>query len=331
MTFEHHGLLFHRDRWFRETVAGLLRTARGTRTVLALSGEHLHGLLPALPEDVRAHVHAVDRTRLYTSPGRALASLHRLASAHPDGVLVVAEPPTAHGALENREWRRWESVLCTALAPVRMRLVCTHDERSLSPHDRSAVLATHPVLIGADGPYPNPSYQGIAAFGARPDEPEPLPVHGAVHRLEIGSSLPRLRRELAALGEAEGMSADQVERLVTAVNELAANVLEHGAGKGWIRVWRTGDRWVCDVFDESGGPIDPLTGYRPFDGFRARGYGLWITRQICDFLEITGGGQGASIRLHFLDHRAEDAPLHEEQPPRSHPPGPGPRPRGLSR
>ncbi|MFE6306095.1 anti-sigma factor RsbA family regulatory protein [Nocardiopsis sp. NPDC057823] len=309
MTFEHQGLLFRRDRWFRETVTGLLRDAGDARTLLAVSDERADALLSALPEDARARVRAVDRARLYASPGRALAALHRLASAHPEGVLVIAEPPAVHGTLETREWRRWESVLCTALAPVRMRLVCAHDERALTPRDRAAVLATHPVLIGADGPYPNPSYQGTAAFGTRPRAPEPLPVHGAVHRLEIGPSLPRLRRELAALGEAEGMDADQVERLVTAVNELAANVLEHGAGKGGVRVWRTGDRWVCDVSDERGGPTDPLTGYRPSDGLRPRGYGLWITRQICDFLEITGRGEGSSVRLHFLDRRVEDVPL----------------------
>jgi anti-sigma regulatory factor (Ser/Thr protein kinase) len=190
-----------------------------------------------------------------------------------------------------------------------MRLVCAHDERVLSPRDRAAVLATHPVLVGPDGPYPNQSYQGTAAFGTRPRAPEPLPVHGTVHRLEIGPSLPRLRRELTARGEAEGMGADQVERLVTAVNELAANVLEHGAGKGGVRVWRTEDRWVCDVSDERGGPIDPLTGYRPSDGLRPRGYGLWITRQICDFLEITGGGEGSSLRLHFLVWRTVYAPI----------------------
>ncbi|CAL9449356.1 hypothetical protein SUDANB121_02425 [Nocardiopsis dassonvillei] len=313
MTFQHQGLLFRRDRWLGEAVAEMLRSAAEARTVLAVSDARVEGLLSALPEDAGSRVHTMDRARLYASPGRALAALHRLASEHPGGVLVIAEPPAVRGALETREWRRWESVLCTALAPVRMRLVCAHDERALSPRDRAAVLATHPVLIGADGPYPNPSYQGTAAFGSRPRAPEPLPVHGTVHRLEIGPSLPRLRRELTALGRAEGMDADQVERLVTAVNELAANVLEHGAGKGGVRVWRSWDRWVCDVSDERGGPVDPLTGYRPSDGLRPRGYGLWITRQICDYLEITGGDRGASVRLHFLDHRAEELPLSREE------------------
>lgn len=308
MTFEHQGLLFRRDHRLRETVADVLRPAAGARTVLAVSGVRAAGLLSALPGDAAADVRVVDRDRLYASPGRALAALHRMASAHPGGVVAVVEPPLLRGALERREWRRWESVLCTALAPSRMRLVCVHDERSLSPRDRAAVLATHPVLVGADGPRANPSYQGTAAFGSRPRAPEPLPVQGPVHRLEVGPSLPRLRQELTALGRSEGMDPDRVERMVTAVNEVAANVVEHGAGKGGVRVWRSWDRWVCDVTDECGGPADPLAGYRPSDGLRPRGYGLWITRQICDYLEITGGGEGSSVRLHFLDHRVEDLP-----------------------
>ncbi|MDT0330738.1 anti-sigma factor RsbA family regulatory protein [Nocardiopsis lambiniae] len=310
MTFEHQGLIFRHDRWPDAMVTGTLRAALDADlyTVLAVSDERVDGLVSALSEDERARVRVVERERLYASPGRALASLHRLASSRSgDPVLVVAEPPSSpEGSLEAREWRRWESVLCTALAPARMRLVCVHDERSLSARERAAVIATHPMLVGADGPYPNPSYLGSAAFGARPAAPEPLAVKGPVHRLEIGPSLPRLRRELTALVEAAGLPLEQVERMVTAVNELAANVLEHGAGKGGVHVWRAADRWVCDVSDESGGPIDPLIGYRPSDDLRPRGYGLWITRQICDFLEISGGGEGSLVRLHFLDRRVED-------------------------
>lgn len=305
MTFEHQGLLFRRERQFREVARKRLRSAvrENAYAVLAVTPERAATLVAELSPSERERVHVTDRDRLYDAPGRALAALHRLAlSVEPAPVVVVSEPPVAGGrGMELREWHRLESVLCTALASQRMRLLCAHDERNLGPGTRTAVLATHPVLVGSAGPRANPAYLGTAAFGARPVAPEPLPATGPVHHLEIGMSLPRLRGDLAALVRTAGFPPGRVDNLVVAVNELAANVLEHGAGKGTVRVWRSPGRWVCDVFDERGGLLDPLAGYRPADGMRPRGYGLWITRQTCDFVEISGSGEGSLVRLHFLD------------------------------
>ncbi|MEE2035987.1 anti-sigma factor RsbA family regulatory protein [Nocardiopsis sp. CT-R113] len=303
MTFEHQGLLFHDERWFLDTARERLRSALGgnAHAVLAVSEARAAVLVGSLTPSEGARVHVVDRDGLYEAPGRALAALHRLTLTH-EPVTLVAEPPTPSGsAMESREWQRLESVMCTALAPLRLRLLCAYDARALAPGARASVRVTHPTLVGPDGPRPNPGYLGTAAFGARPDTPAPLPATGPVHRLEIGMSLPRLRRELAALCAFLGMAPHRAESLVVAVNELAANVLEHGAGKGSVSVWRGPDRWVCDVFDEHGGLADPLAGYRPADSMRPRGYGLWITRQSCDFMEISGTAEGSTVRLHFVD------------------------------
>ncbi|WP_017590329.1 anti-sigma factor RsbA family regulatory protein [Nocardiopsis ganjiahuensis] len=308
MTFEHQGLLFHRERRFHEVTRERLRSAvrENAHVVLAVTDPAV--LLGGLDPHERGRVHVIGRDTLYDAPGRTLAALHRLALVHgPVPVSVVAEPPVTGGStMELREWHRLESVLSTALAPMRMRLLCVHDLRPLGPGARAAVRATHPTLLEAEGPRPNPAYLGTQAFGHRPPAPEPLPVRGPVHRLEIGQSLPRLREDLTSLGTGLGLPSDRVESLVVAVNELAANVLEHGAGKGSVQVWRGEDRWVCDVFDERGGLSDPLAGYRPADTLRPRGYGLWITRQTCDFLEISGSGEGSLVRLHFLDQERAD-------------------------
>ncbi|WP_304453430.1 anti-sigma factor RsbA family regulatory protein [Nocardiopsis sp. YSL2] len=305
MTFDHQGLLFRRDRQFHEVARERLRSAlrENAHAVLAVDDRRAAEVTAGLRPQERARVHVTAPGRLYDAPGRTLAALHRLAFAHePAPVVVVTEPPLPSGAsMEFREWMRLESVLCTALAPMRLRLLCAHDDRGLAPRVRTALRATHPVLVGPDGPAANPGYLGTQAFGSRPAEPEPLPVTGPVHRLDIGMSLPRLRRELTSLGAAVGLAESRVDSLVVAVNELAANVLEHGAGKGTVSVWRAPGRWVCDVFDEGGGLSDPLTGYRPADTMRPRGYGLWITRQSCDFLEICGDADGSLVRLHFLD------------------------------
>ncbi|MFE9244448.1 anti-sigma factor RsbA family regulatory protein [Nocardiopsis sp. NPDC006938] len=306
MTFEHQGLLFRRERRFHDVALERLRSAVRDDAHVVLAVTDPVPVLDGLDRHERARVDVVGRDDLYEAPGRTLAALHRLTLLHgPGPVSVVAEPPLApfvHGpAMELREWHRLESVLGTALAPTRLRMLCVHDERPLGPGVRAAVRATHPTLVGEAGPRPNPAYLGTSAFGRRPLSPEPLPVRGPVHRLEIGQSLPRLREELTALAGAVGLPPARVDNMVVAVNELAANVLEHGAGKGSVHLWRAPDRWVCDVFDEHGDLRDPLAGYRPADTLRSRGYGLWITRQTCDYLEICGSGEGSLTRLHFLD------------------------------
>lgn len=305
MTFEHQGLLFRRERRFHEVTRKRLRSAvrEADHTVLAVADPA--ALLDGLSPQERGRVRVIDQDTLYDAPGRTLATLHRMSLMH-ETVSVVAEPPTiVDSVMEAREWYRLESVLSTALAPMRMRLLCVHDERALAPGARAAVLATHPTLIEDHGPRPNPAYRGPSVFGRRPRAPEPLPVTGPVHRLEIHQSLPRLRLDVEALGRDLGFPSDRTDGLVMAVNELAANVLEHGAGKGTVQVWRGPDRWVCDVFDEHGGLTDPLAGYRPADGLRPRGYGLWITRQICEYMEICGDEEGSLIRLHFVDRTRE--------------------------
>ncbi|MBR8740568.1 anti-sigma factor RsbA family regulatory protein [Nocardiopsis sp. MG754419] len=311
MTFEHQGLLFRRRRRLHEVARERLRGAvrGGDHTVLAVADPA--ALLDGLTPEDRGRVLVMDRDALYDAPGRALATLHRMTSVH-DSVTVVAQPPMPFAtALESREWHRWESVLCTALAPTRMRLLCVHDERGLPPGTRSTVLATHPVLVEESGGRPNPAYLGATVLGRRRRAPEPLRLHGPEHLLEIGQSLPRLRADLTALARDLDLPEDRAEGLVVAANELAANVLEHGAGKGTVRIRRGHDRWVCDVFDERGGLTDPLAGYRPADGLRTRGYGLWITRQICDHMEICADEEGSLVRLHFVD-RAPDRATEED-------------------
>ncbi|MFE1167581.1 anti-sigma factor RsbA family regulatory protein [Nocardiopsis sp. NPDC058789] len=312
MTFEHQGLLFRHERRFHDVASERLRSAVRADAHVVLSVADPTPLLNGLDRHERGRVEVIGRDDLYEAPGRTLAALHRLALLHgPGEVSVVAEPPLAplvHGpTMELREWHRLESVLSTALAPMRMRMLCVHDERSLGPGVRAAIRATHPTLVGEAGPRPNPAYRGTEAFGQRPLAPEPLSVRGPVHRLEIGQSLPRLREEIASLASAVGLPPSRVDSMVVAVNELAANVLEHGAGKGSVHLWRAPDRWVCDVFDEHGDLSDPLAGYRPADTLRSRGYGLWITRQTCDFLEICGSGEGSLTRLHFVDPTRADS------------------------
>ncbi|MFC7742820.1 ATP-binding protein [Nocardiopsis composta] len=117
--------------------------------------------------------------------------------------------------------------------------------------------------------------------------------------MDLASDLALVREDAAALADAAGMPDERRPDLVIAVNELAANVLEHGAGKGTVSLWHEDGRMVCEVHDPSPDLDDRSVGLRPADTSADRGYGLWITRQVCDFFEVLPGPEGTRVRLHF--------------------------------
>ncbi|MDA8370917.1 MAG: anti-sigma factor RsbA family regulatory protein [Nocardiopsaceae bacterium] len=305
--FEHRGVFFESDTDLHDLVLPWVRSAvsDGGEVVMAVAPATRAALGPRLHGHERASVLFAARSDLYDAPGRALAALHRLAQrSKTRRTTVIGEPVLpARDPVQLREWHRLESVLPTVLAGARLHLICLHDIRVAPPAVRETVRRTHPLLLTREGEVPSPDHQDPAAFSA-PDIARPLPVPAGVPRsLDIRSDLPSLREDIGALAESTDLPRDRVGDLVTAVNELAANVLEHGAGKGTITLWRSAEWIVCDVFDERGDLTDPLSGYFPTDPLSSRGYGLWITRQLCDFMEVSGGPHGSRIRLHFRTGR----------------------------
>ena len=80
-------------------------------------------------------------------------------------------------------------------------------------------------------------------------------------------------------------------------DELAANSLLHGGGRGELRVWRDGAALVCEVSD-TGTIDDPLAGRRVPSLDRVGGRGLWLANQLCDLVQLRSGPAGTVVRLH---------------------------------
>ncbi|RCV49626.1 sensor histidine kinase [Marinitenerispora sediminis] len=302
-TFGHEGMLFASPAELAGVVVPRIRSAEaaGEHVVVALADAHA-GLVRAGLGAAAASVRFVDRARWYEAPGRTLAALHRLGVAHADRhVTVVGEPVLPlDEPLALREWHRLDSVLDAALACAPLRVLCVHDARTLPAGVRREVARTHPVLLaGPTGAVASRDYRDPVLYSAA-DAGRRLPAPtGRTETLEIVADLTALRERVLGAADRAGLTGDRLGDLVVSVNEMAANVLEHGAGKGWISLWRIPGHLVCDVFDEGGGLTDPLSGYYPTDVLSVRGYGLWITRQVCDFMEISGGPDGSLVRLYF--------------------------------
>jgi anti-anti-sigma factor len=114
-------------------------------------------------------------------------------------------------------------------------------------------------------------------------------------------SLYALRAAVAAHGSQAGLAEGRVGDLVLAVHELAANAVRHGAGRGRLRIWDTGQALRCEVTDDGPPQADGT-------GTRARGsaawgldpgHGLWLIRQIADQTSVQAGPAGTVATVSF--------------------------------
>ncbi len=272
--------------------------ADGRRVLAATRPELLALLAEALGGDYE-RVDGRDSGSWYTHPQRTLATCHDY--AHGRRTLIVGEPVWAgRSQIETREWVRYESVINSALAGLHATALCFYDLRTAPEGVMRHAPMTHPLLFGPNGATPSPHY-------VRPDElvlngddtPLPEPT-GPVRAVRFTAQRLRdLRYTVADYAHAAGMDGELVTALVLSVSEIAANSIEHGAGHGLVRIWRSDSGVICEISD-SGGPLeDPLPGYIPPEPESLRGYGLWISRQLCDLVELRSADGMLRVRLHM--------------------------------
>ncbi len=120
---------------------------------------------------------------------------------------------------------------------------------------------------------------------------------GPVQKLDLTAGLGEIRELVRTAASAAGLAPARVAEVVLAAHEVAMNALTHGRGRGAVRVWKAGDRFVCEVEDAGPGIHDPGRGVEPPDPASPCGRGLWIARQLCEAVEIEDAKPGARVRL----------------------------------
>jgi anti-sigma regulatory factor (Ser/Thr protein kinase) len=138
----------------------------------------------------------------------------------------------------------------------------------------------------------SPSYHRLAAFAVRS---------------EPGNE----RVALAQVAEAvagQGLPADRLERLKTAVAETAMNAIEHGNRNQPeipvdIEVVSTGGDIVVTITDHGGAPelagpdTEPDLAKKLAGEQDARGWGLFLIRHMVDAMDVTTEGTRHTVRL----------------------------------
>jgi anti-anti-sigma factor len=116
-------------------------------------------------------------------------------------------------------------------------------------------------------------------------------------------SLYALRSAVAAHGSQAGLADGRLGDLVLVVHELAANAIQHGAGRGRLRIWNTGTELRCEVTDDginhgSGGDAE-AGGRDPAHWSIEPCHGLWVIRQVADRASLDGSSSGTVATVAF--------------------------------
>jgi anti-sigma regulatory factor (Ser/Thr protein kinase) len=214
-------------------------------------------------------------------------------------VRLIGEPPWDPGhQAKVRDWARHESVINVAFAGEPVTFICPYDARTLPDDVIGHALGTHPEIVDPSGACDNLAYQEPLKFCRRLDAA--VEPHPGVPAVEIGfglDDLPNVRRAIESFARGAELAPSRVDELVLAVNEITTNAVIHGRPPATVRGWHTRSEIVIEVTDAGDGIRDVLAGQLTPPPAALGGRGLWLTRLLCDAVEVTNG-TGCTVTMH---------------------------------
>ncbi len=307
-TFEHSACIYDSDQQYLDTAVPFLADglALGEPVLAVTTPANLELLNTALGTRSSEFDYA-ESAFFGRRPPQRVAAFYRYWKGHHAAreggpgngrVRVLAEPVWAgRSAREITAWARMEAALNVALAPTTISMICPYDARTLDPDIITDALCTHPVQVTGSDPSPSPRYVDPAAFARSCDNsplPEPPPTADA---FDFDGDLRGLRRFITDCAAAHGVVGDRADLLVLAVSEVGAYLKSRWPSSAAVRAWEQPGAVVCDFRQPAGRITDPFLGLRPAELVVGDGDGLWLTNQICDWMEIRSGADGCAIQL----------------------------------
>jgi anti-sigma regulatory factor (Ser/Thr protein kinase) len=194
--------------------------------------------------------------------------------------------------VERGHWIRLDAALNVALdgLPVTMLCPCSADG------DLDLVRATHPALRVGGESVPTGEVRDPVQMLAEYPPPPPPDLGSPIAELTVTlDSLPAVRRLVAETAPRGGLDPERTADLVLAVNEIATNSVEHGPGRGRLRLWARGGL-VAEVHDVGRMGV-PFPGMVAPPAAGARGRGLWLASELSDVLQVWSDRTGTTVRL----------------------------------
>jgi anti-sigma regulatory factor (Ser/Thr protein kinase) len=231
-----------------------------------------------------------------TAAARRARELRALVAGAP-GVAVVAEHDERLDGRDGRFWTEFDAAVNVACAELPITLVCFFPELPLHREVVEGAPLNHPLRLERGELRPNPEHRDPRAVLAAHPGPVPQLLGPPDRRMPFRTwQLQAVRAAVAEAAEAAGCDTTRAEDVVLAVNEVATNAVEHGAGEGELALWVGAAGLVAEVHDR-GRLADPLPGLRAPRPGEARGRGIWVARQLCDVLHVWHEPDGTHVRV----------------------------------
>jgi anti-sigma regulatory factor (Ser/Thr protein kinase) len=286
-----HDLLLHHDD------ATVVEATRSFVAEGLASGGHVlvHGTpqrIAMMQEALDPHPHlefGLDRD-LYGAPISTLFSYQRTLaeSEAPFELWATGTVPLGADEVSYASWARYESLVNETLGGFAFHGLCTYDTRELPPSVIAAAKATHPCVSTGSTRQASPEYLDPSAFLSceQARSPQPPGRTPSVSTRIFGlRDLARVRELVRGCATANCVvPTETISDFVSAVNEVAANAIVHGAPPVDITLWVDLTSLTCVVDDSGPGIADTLMGYRYPD--RTAPMGLWAARQLCSDLVV---------------------------------------------
>jgi anti-sigma regulatory factor (Ser/Thr protein kinase) len=297
----HQAVLYEGTDEFLASALPFVRdgTAAGDPVLAVAHTPNIEGLREALGADAAA-VGLVDSRDWYHSPGKAFGGALAFALANSDAscVRMIGEPIWPIGWVTAvAEWAHDESVFNVVARDAPIWALCPYDVGSLPDAILEHARCTHPELRTREGVTPSDSFTDPEAYCSHLSDRTVRPGIRA-RRFSVTDDLAALRRAVEREAAQAAVHRRSIAPFLLAVHEAAANALTHGGGDAFARTWAEERTFVCEIADRGPGLSETLAGYVPPDGSAHRGRGLWMTRQVCDLVEVQSREGDTRIRLH---------------------------------
>jgi anti-sigma regulatory factor (Ser/Thr protein kinase) len=243
----------------------------------------------------------VDMAELGANPARIIPAWRTFVDEQGSAgrpVRGIGEPVWAgRRATEIAECQLHEALLNLAVEPdTALWLLCPYDADALPGPVLEEASRSHPSLREGEHYRGSTSYGGVhhvdRLFGGRlPNPPEGTPATTFQR-----DGLSDVRYRVGRFASGAGLNPDRTTDLVLAAAEVATNSVQHGGGRGVLRMWQRADAVVCE-FTDRGHITDPLAGRRVPSLTTEGGRGLWLANQLCDLVQIRSAASGTAVRL----------------------------------
>lgn len=296
----HQALVYDSPADFVATAAPFLREGmeRGDTLFAATAPANVEALRDELGSDAD-HVDLNDTETWKPRPADRLAAVQRMVDAVPAGneLRALGEPIWPDSEAVRREWARYEAVINLVLADAPLRFICLYDGARLPAEAIDHGCCTHPEVLEAGRPLPSPRFVEPERYVARLERPQAV-AGGDLSEICFDGDHHALRTALAEMAGQTGLRDERVEALVLAANEVSANASVHGRPPIKVRAGTADGEFLCEVSDSGPGLSDPLAGWTIPDRAEPGGWGLPLSRRLCDALDIVPGDDGTRVYLH---------------------------------